>query len=428
MKKQMLAAALSFAVAASLSAGAMTACAGEEGGQTLSVWCWDPNYNINALRVAEKIYQQDHPDFSLDILERSAQETIEKLATSTTSGKLDELPDVMLFDDTMVKQELLSYPEAFADLTDLGFNYDEFSESKVAFSTIDGRNYGIPFDSGTALAFYRTDVLADAGYTIDDFTDITWDEFLEKGKVVLEKTGHALLNGMGAHNQVSIMLASAGSGYFDSEGNLNIANNEAIKEIVRIYAEMVNSGIYMEETGWDMYLGNINNGTVAGAMNGCWMMASLEAAEDQSGLWAVTNLPKLDGIEGATNYSSQGGSTWTISSNCADPALAVDFFKSTFGSSTELYDEILPTGAIATWLPAADSPKYEEPVPFFSDQPVFSIITQYSANVPVAITNAYDGSARNAVVNAITNVLYSGGEIDSELQAAEETVAFELGA
>lgn len=427
MKKRVLATLLSAAMVCSMTAAGMTANA-EGTEETLTVWCWDPNYNINALRVAERIYQQDHPNFSLDILERNAQETIEKLATSTTSGKLDELPDVMLFDDTMVKQELLSYPEAFADLTDLGFNYDEFSQSKVAFSTIEGRNYGIPFDSGTALAFYRTDVLEEAGFTIDDFTDITWDEFIEKGKVVLEKTGHALLNGMGAHNQVAIMLTSAGSGYFDRDGNLNIADNDAIKEIVRIYVEMVNSGVYMEETGWDMYLGNINNGTVAGAMNGCWMMASLQAAEDQSGLWAVTNLPRLDGIDSATNYSSQGGSTWTISSNCQNPELAVDFFKSTFGGSTELYDEILPTGAIATWLPAADSAKYEEPVPFFSDQPVFSIITQYSAGIPVSITNAYDGSARNAVVNAITNVLYSGADIDSELQAAEDTVAFELGA
>ena len=393
---------------------------------TLTVWCWDPNYNINALRVAEEIYQREHPNFSLEILERNSQETMEKLATTTTSGTMDELPDIMLFDDSIVKQQLLSYPDAFADLTDLGFNYGEFSDSKVAYSVVDGRNYGIPFDSGTALAFYRTDILEEAGYTIDDFTDITWDEFIEKGKVVLEKTGHPLLNGLSSYNQVTIMLASAGSGYFDEAGNLDMVDNEAIKEIMRVYIEMVETGVYEEETGWDMYLGNINNGTVAGAMNGCWMMASLQAAEDQSGLWAVTNLPKLGNVANATNYSSQGGSTWVVSSNCAYPQEAVDFFKSTFGGSTELYDRILPTGAIATWLPAANSEKYEEPVEFFSNQAVFSLITQYSAEVPIGITNAYDAIANNAVVNAITNVLYSGGTIDEELEAAEEMVRFSM--
>lgn len=393
---------------------------------TLTVWCWDPNYNINALRVAEEIYQREHPNFSLDILERNSQEIMEKLATTTTSGTMEELPDIMLFDDSIVKQQLMSYPEAFADLTDLGFNYDEFSASKVAYSVVDGRNYGIPFDSGTALAFYRTDILEEAGYTIDDFTDITWDEFIEKGKVVLEKTGHPLLNGLSAYNQVTIMLASTGSGYFDESGNLNIVDNEAIREIVRVYTEMVENGVYEEETGWDMYLGNINNGTVAGAMNGCWMMASLQAATDQSGLWAVTNLPKLDNVANATNYSSQGGSTWVVSSNCAYLPEAVDFFGSTFGGSTELYDSILSTGAIATWLPAANSDKYEEPVEFFGNQAVFSLTTQYSAEVPIGITNAYDAYANNAIVNAITNILYSGGTIDKELEAAEEMVRFSM--
>lgn len=393
---------------------------------TLTVWCWDPNYNINALRVAEEIYQREHPNFSLEILERNSQEIMEKLATTTTSGTMEELPDIMLFDDSIVKQQLMSYPEAFADLTDLGFNYDEFSASKVAYSVVDGRNYGIPFDSGTALAFYRTDILEEAGYTIDDFTDITWDEFIEKGKVVLEKTGHPLLNGLSAYNQVTIMLASTGSGYFDEAGNLNIVDNEAIREIIRVYTEMVEKGVYEEETGWDMYLGNINNGTVAGAMNGCWMMASIQAAADQSGLWAVTNLPQLNNVANATHYSSQGGSTWVISSNCAYPQEAVDFFGSTFGGSTELYDSILSTGAIATWLPAANSEKYEEPIEFFSNQAVFSLTTQYSAGVPIGITNAYDAYANNAIVNAITNILYSGGTIDDELEAAEEMVRFSM--
>ena len=425
MKKQILAAVLTGTMVMSMMAGSVIVHAEEE--ETLSVWCWDPNYNINALKVAESIYQKDHPNFRLEVTETNSEEIFTKLATSTTSGKMDVLPDIMLFDDMAIPQALASYPEAFTDLTDLGFNYDEFSPSKVSFSVKDGRNYGIPFDSGTAIACYRTDVLEQAGYTIDDFTDITWDEFIEKGKVVLDKTGCALLNGMGAYNQITLMLQSAGSGYFDEEGNLNIANNAAIKEIMRIYAELVESGVYMEETGWDMYLGNINNGTVAGAMNGCWIMSSLKAAEDQSGKWAITNLPKMDGVEGATNYSSQGGSTWAVSSNCADPELAVDFFKSTFGGSTELYDEILSTGAIATWLPAADSPKYEEPSEFFGNQPVFSMITKYSAEVPIGIVGVYDNSARMAVANAITNVLYSGGTIDDELQAAEDTVRFEMG-
>lgn len=150
------------------------------------------------------------------------------------------------------------------------------------------------------------------------------------------------------------------------------------------------------------------------------------AAEDQSGLWEITNIPKLDDVDSATNYSSQGGSSWAVTTKCANPELAVDFFKTTFGGSTELYDEILQTGAISTWLPAAESDKYAEPVAFYNNQPVFSLITTYSASVPECYVGVYFQNALSDVVNAITNVIYSGSDIESELQTAEETLIFEM--
>ena len=35
-----------------------------EADETLTVWAWDPNFNIYALQQAEKIYQKDHPNLS----------------------------------------------------------------------------------------------------------------------------------------------------------------------------------------------------------------------------------------------------------------------------------------------------------------------------------------------------------------------------
>lgn len=52
---------------------------------------------------------------------------------------------------------------------------------------MDGKNYGVPFDNGAVIAAYRMDYLEQAGFTIDDFTDITWSDFMEKAKVVKEK-------------------------------------------------------------------------------------------------------------------------------------------------------------------------------------------------------------------------------------------------
>ena len=34
-----------------------------EGGDTLTVWTWDPKFNIPAIEEAGNIYKADHPDF-----------------------------------------------------------------------------------------------------------------------------------------------------------------------------------------------------------------------------------------------------------------------------------------------------------------------------------------------------------------------------
>ena len=106
----------------------------------------------------------------------------------------------------------------------------------------------------------------------------------------------------------------------------------------------------------------MNDGKAAGVINGCWIMSSVQAAADQSGKWAIVNMPKLDGIDGATNYANCGGASWAVSSNCKNTELAFDFLKSTFGSSVELYDDLLPNaGAISSYLPAAESDVYNQP-------------------------------------------------------------------
>ncbi len=37
--------------------------------QTLTVWCWDPAFNIYAMQEAEKVYQKTNPNFKLNIVE-----------------------------------------------------------------------------------------------------------------------------------------------------------------------------------------------------------------------------------------------------------------------------------------------------------------------------------------------------------------------
>ncbi|MDP1108760.1 hypothetical protein, partial [Klebsiella pneumoniae] len=54
-------------------------------------------------------------------------------------------------------------PDVFGDYADADIDFSEFPQSVTAYSTIDDVNYGVPFDSGTAVSALRTDVLEQAG-------------------------------------------------------------------------------------------------------------------------------------------------------------------------------------------------------------------------------------------------------------------------
>lgn len=414
------------------SDGGASGASGESGaatggeGNSLTVWAWDPNFNIYAMKEAEKIYQKDHPDFTLDVQEVPWDDLQTKLTTLAQSQQLDELPDIFLMQNNAFQKNVINYPDLVADYADSGIDFSEFPQSVVDYSTVDGTNYGLPFDSGTAITALRTDVLEEAGYTIDDFTDITWDDFLTKGKDVLAKTGKPLLSGQaGSSDMIMMMLQSAGASLFDKDGNPTIVDNAALEKAIDIYQQLVASGVFVEVNSWDEYINTFVNGSVAGTINGVWIVASIQTATDQSGKWEITDLPKMDGVQSATNYSANGGSSWALSST-GDTALAQDFLKSTFAGSTELFDTILPSsGAVANWIPAGDSDVYAQPVDFFSGQPIYQMVVDFGAKVPSNNTGAYYYEGRDAVSAAITKII-GGADVASSLQEAQANVEFAM--
>ena len=357
----------------------------EGGSHKLTVWCWDPAFNLYAMEEAAKVYKAEvDPEFELEIVETPWNDIQTKLTTAGMAGDYSTMPDIFLCQDNAFQKNVMTYPEMFLDLTASGIDFSQFGAAKVAYSVVEGKNYGVPFDNGACVQAVRTDILEQAGYTVADVTDIGWDRYIEIGKDVLAKTGKPMLSGTaGEPDMIMEMLQSAGASLFNADGSLNIKDNPAVMEVMEIYTTLVKEGIFVEVNGWDEYVGTLTNGTVAGTMNGCWILASIQTAKDQTGKWAVTNLPKLVKTEGATNYSNNGGSSWAVSANCKDTTLAYDFLAKTFAGSVGFYETILPSsGALATYLPAGASDVYAQPQEFFGGDAIYAKITEFAGKIP----------------------------------------------
>ncbi len=400
-------------------AGAMAA---EDG--KITIWTWDKNFNIAAMEVAKTMYQAEHPDVEITIEEVLSEDIETRVITSASAGDISNLPDIMLIQDNSAQKFILSYPEVYADITGK-YDFEGFAAGKLAYSTVNGQNYGVPFDAGTVVGTYRTDFLEKAGYTIADLTDIDWDRFIEIGKDIKAKTGLPMLTGQaGAVDTILPMMQSCRASMFNEDGSVNFVNNEAVKKVLEYYKTMVTEGIFVEVNTWDEYCGTLANSSCVGTINGCWILGTIMGVQEHAGKWALTNMPKMPGLEGATNYSNNGGSSWVFA-NGTDMELALDFMK--LYRNVDFYNNILPTtSAIGTWAGAKDGSNYTAGNEYYNGDAIFAKIVEYTAYVPANQTGAYYYDARDALGTAVTNYL-NGADMESELYIAEDTVNFSMG-
>ncbi|MCI1209575.1 MAG: extracellular solute-binding protein [Treponema sp.] len=394
---------------------------------TLTVWCWDPTFNVYAMNEAAKIYKTDHPNVTVTVVETPWADLQQKLITALSANQADTLPDIILCQDNAIQKNVMNYPKAFLPMNGK-INLSQFAQFKVGYGAIDGKNYSVPFDNGATATFLRRDIVEAAGLKVSDFNDITWERFIELGKIVKAKTGKAMVSYVGNEPDcIMIMLQSAGTWLFDKDGKPYMKNNEALKAAVKVYAEMIRDGVCVNVTDWNAYIASINNSVVASAINGCWMVGSISSVKEQSGKWAIVNTPRLGEISSAVNYSNQGGSSWMVMANSKNPAVAMDFLDKTFAGSKKLYETILPSsGAIATWLPAAESDVYDQSNEFFGGQKIYKDIVAYSGKIPQVKYGVFNYEARDAVGRAMTDIL-AGKSIDKALSEAQDNVEFLMG-
>lgn len=406
---------------------------GASGGSenTLTIYAWDPAFNIPAIQAAADAYKEGvNPDFVLDIREQAGSQDVETaITTAASAGKYDTLPDIVLFQDHWIQQYVKDYPDAWQNINDINIKWDEFSAEKLDYSTIDGVHYGVPVDGGTVVNAYRVDLLEEAGYTIDDLTGISWSEFIEIGKVVKEKTGKYLLCMDGDGNDlVYLMLQAEGISQF-KDGKPYITENEALKRVIQVIVDMSKEGVLLLTNSWSDYTDKaIQGDQVAGVMNGNWIIPTIEKVEANSGKWEITSMPTLDG--GKEGYASNGGASLYITANCKNPELAKDFLAYTFGGgegATATYDGALKNGGlVSTYAPAGKSEVYNEGVAFFNNTPIYADIVEMGTHVQIVEQSSYHYTCRTQLAAAIVNII-NGGDLETELKNAEDQLNFEMG-
>ncbi|WP_237154730.1 ABC transporter substrate-binding protein [Oryzibacter oryziterrae] len=388
----------------------------------LTVWCWDPDFNVPAMQEAAARYNKLHPDVKITIDNIAQNDIKQKLQTQLLAKVTDGLPDIVLIQDDNAQRFLQAFPGAFEPLSD-AIDMKKFAPYKVAAATFEGKSYSVPFDSGVTGLFYRTDYLEAAGYKPADLEDITWDQLIKIGTDVKAKTGHDFFDlDFSEAGVVRAMMQSAGKWFLTPDGQPDILDNAPLKAALDTYSKLWKAGIVKPVSGWSAYTGAFTSGEVAAVVSGAWMTGTIKANADQSGKWAIAPLPKLDGVDGATHYSNWGGSSWYVFSSAKEKATAIDFLNTVWANDVDFYQGILvKQGAISSLLAARDGDAYKAVDPFFGGAPVWENFAKWLGQVPAVDYGTFTQEVNSAIQEQLPAIA-KGGSVDEALKAINDRV------
>ena len=405
-----------------LMALSLTGCGGsndsaKKDDDKITVWAWDETFNIKAVKEAAKIDK----DVDVDVVTMAQDDIVQKLHTSLSSGKTDGLPDIVLIEDYKIQNYLTAYPESFVELSDV-VNEGDFDDYKFSVNKVDDKIYGVPFDSGVAALFYRTDYVEQAGYSMTDMENLTWEKYIEIGKAVKAKTGKEMLTlDPSDIGQIRIMMQSAGEWYVKEDGEtVNIKDNQALKDGIKIYKDMIDAGIVKQVSDWDSFVSAFQQGDVATVPSGCWIGSSITAADDLAGKWAVTQIPRLGANSKSINASSIGGGGWyVINKDEATNKECKDFLKKTFASSSDLMNTLAKEINLVSTLKAAkETANYTNNNEYFSNQPIFKMMSEWSGQVPAVNYGLHTYAIEDVMTEAVQAIL-GGADVDKTLADAQ---------
>ena len=397
---------------------------GSEAGGKLTIWCWDPAFNVYAMEEAARVYRTMHPDVTIEVVD--IPDGIEAKIEAGLQARGAGLPDISLIQDFEIERFIQNYPGAFVDLKAKGIDYSRFAQYKLGPMTNNGSIYGIPFDTGSTGLFIRADMIKEAGLNPDDYKrEMTWSEVIELGKKVKTATGKPFMTyDSNSYDFLRIMVQSTGAQFFDSEGN-PVYDSPAVRKSLEYLIEMYeNDLLYMAE-GWDNWIAAFNGGKTAAFINGIWIIGTLKSQPENAGKWMVIPTPRIEGVPNARNASNNGGSSWYVFSTSRNQDLAADFLNTVWAGTSEaaleFYNTILKgAGAMGTFLPGRDGSNYSAPDEFFYNrQAVYGDFALWMESVPTLLYTPNYVSMRQALSNSMQR-MFSGDleSIDAVLEAS----------
>ncbi|RNA68419.1 sugar ABC transporter substrate-binding protein [Alteribacter keqinensis] len=390
------------------AASLLGACSNETGGEeqtTLEVWAMGEEGN-NLPKLLEG-FTEDNPDINIDVQAIPWDQSHEKLLTAVASGNG---PDVLQLGTTRVPEFadagiLLPLDEYMDEYPE--FAPENFFDGAVESTQFDGETIGIPWYVETRALYYRTDLLAEAGF---DQAPQNWDELKSAASSLSEEDDvYGFSIDMNDPIVPVILGWQNGADFVDENGNVDV-RDEAFVEGLEFYVSFFEEGISSTSGQMDTIEG-FRNGVLPMFQSGPWMINLInEQAPEIEGDWDIAMLPGQD-----TNASVMGGSNLSIFHNSenVDESLRLISYLSQEETQLEWFDIVsaLPSN-VEAW-------EHES----LSDNPFLETFGQQLTEAKASPQIQKWDSLSGELLRSLERIIVGGADFDEEISSFQDKVS-----
>jgi len=284
--------------------------------------------------------------------------------------------------------------------------YDRMVTARFSVCSSRGRIFGIPHDVHPVMLAYRRDIFEQEG--IDPATIVTWDDFVRVGRrLTKDIDGDGVIDRYmleaedTSATHFEMLLLQAGGGYFDAAGTL-IMDNAVAQQALCAFARMV--------AGPGRIAGNLGGGQIlTQAMQNDYFVCLLcpdwrtkvleQDIPNMRGKLALMPLPAW--TAGGRRTSTSGGTMLGITRPCRNLPLAMDFAQHLYFNANELALRFRTTNIIPPVKDSWTQAVFDEPRPFWSDQPIGRLYCTLAGDVPPVYVTPFMSMARARMGEAV---------------------------
>lgn len=287
-------------------------------------------------------YEKEHPDIHVEVQQIPWTAAHEKLLTAYVG---DATPDIAMLGNTWVPEfvalNALEPLDSYANKS-REVRRSDFFDGIWKTNVVNGKTFGIPWYVDTRLIFYRTDLLAKAGYREFPTTWPDWVAAMKKMKSQMSERQFPLLMPTNEWPQPVIFALDEGSPILRDGGRYGAFEQPAFRRGFDFYLSLYRQGLAsaVSTSQVSNLFQEFERGNIAMFISGPWYIGEMKNRLDSTTQknWMTAAMPGINGpgvsLAGGSSLSLFAASThkkeaWELMEYLSRPAVQLKFYNLT---------------------------------------------------------------------------------------------------